>query len=580
MELFFKGLEIAGAALFMVFFLGFCVFIHEFGHFLAARWRGLHVIAFSIGFKKAWSKKINGIDYRIGWLPFGGYVDVPQIDTTGVPKDENGNDLPAAKPQDRMVTAFAGPFFNILFGLTLGILVWVVGIPQDTPKMRSITVDAIDVSGPEYQGGLRVEDKITKINGERFFCTWNEFVRKILFSVGEVSFDVKRGDKDVLIKFVPRENPNAPEKMKNERVAWPFFVPRIPIELFPDNNSPASKAGVKKSDVLVEINGVKISNYVDFYRQISLSDGKPINIKVNRGGKIIEILNIVPELDKDIPEEDNNVYMIGIVYDPRTLPLKIIEVAKNYPAAKGGLLKDDMILALNGKNIISVEEFQKSLSAQKEKPFTLNIKRGEKVFDVQLTAKHIKYYTIGVGLAIIDHPSPVQQFVSVLEMSYKSLRSILYSLAKKIGLTESGSTLNASNLSGPIGLGQTLFVAVYKGSFMIGIYFVVMVSFALAVFNLLPLPVLDGGHIALAAIEIIFKRPLHSGVNKVLTFVFVFLLISLMLYVSYFDIMRRLLPINNQSAPAGKSQVVSENKPKIEGTVDAAKKTDQADKAR
>ena len=66
----------------MLFFGGFCVFIHELGHFLAAKWRGMHIVAFSIGFKKAWSKTVNGIDYRIGWLPFGGYVDLPQIDTT------------------------------------------------------------------------------------------------------------------------------------------------------------------------------------------------------------------------------------------------------------------------------------------------------------------------------------------------------------------------------------------------------------------------------------------------------------------------------------------------------------------
>ena len=76
-----------------------CVFVHELGHFLVAKWRGLHIIAFSLGFKKAWGKKINGVDYRIGWIPAGGYVDLPQIDTTDVAKDEDGNELRLPKSE-------------------------------------------------------------------------------------------------------------------------------------------------------------------------------------------------------------------------------------------------------------------------------------------------------------------------------------------------------------------------------------------------------------------------------------------------------------------------------------------------
>lgn len=72
-----------------VFFLGWCIFVHELGHFLAAKWRGLHIVAFSIGFKKVWGFKHKGIDYRIGCIPCGGYVDLPQIDATGEPKDEH-----------------------------------------------------------------------------------------------------------------------------------------------------------------------------------------------------------------------------------------------------------------------------------------------------------------------------------------------------------------------------------------------------------------------------------------------------------------------------------------------------------
>ena len=72
----------AGAIVFVFFAIGFCIFSHELGHFLAAKWRGLHVDAFSIGFRAFWKKKYRGVEYRIGYLPFGGYCEIPQIDAT------------------------------------------------------------------------------------------------------------------------------------------------------------------------------------------------------------------------------------------------------------------------------------------------------------------------------------------------------------------------------------------------------------------------------------------------------------------------------------------------------------------
>ena len=114
-------LESIGALFFVVFFIGLCIFSHELGHFLAARWRKLHIDAFSIGFRKVWAKKINGVEYRIGCIPLGGYVELPQVDATDeIPKSADGTELQRAKPLDRIITAVAGPLFNVIFGLLLG----------------------------------------------------------------------------------------------------------------------------------------------------------------------------------------------------------------------------------------------------------------------------------------------------------------------------------------------------------------------------------------------------------------------------------------------------------------------------
>ena len=160
-------------------------------------------------------------------------------------------------------------------------------------------------------------------------------------------------------------------------------------------------------------------------------------------------------------------------------------------------------------------------------------------------------------MAVYDYPSPWELFVSTIDMSWKSLRGICVGLGQKLGLTERQSSLKPSHMSGPLGIGTTLFNSVYRSSLMTGIYFMVVVSFALAIFNLLPFPVLDGGHIVFGVIEIIFRRPLPTFIIKGLSIIFVTLLIGLMVFVTFADgrrLVRGFIP--------AKEKVESEKAPK------------------
>ncbi|MBU8901504.1 MAG: site-2 protease family protein [Victivallales bacterium] len=538
MEAFLDILEIIGCVLFVVFFLGFCVFIHELGHFLTAKMCGLHVNAFSLGFKKAWGRKIGGVDYRIGWLPFGGYVDIPQIDSTEIPHTDEGKELPPSKPIHRLLSAFAGPLFNILFGLALGCVVWYIGVPQDSPKMREITVASIEKVGPEYKAGLRKNDKIFKLNDKTFFCTWKEFVFKTILTIGEVKLDVNRDGENMEIAYIPQQNPNAPERMKFEKMPWPYFQAKIPIKMFPKKDSPAAKGGMKDGDVIVSINDKRIKNYDEFFGMINYSNGKTLNITVSRDGENIKLAPIKPVLHEKAMKMIKDVYLIGVFFIPDTLPLTVFMTVPNAPAMLAGIKSGDIIEKLNGKKVTNYKIFQTEIKPLKGIPFTLQLKRGDKILDVKLAAVQRRIYEIGVSLMILDHPTPWRQFVNVIDMSYKSLRGLGVFFMNKAGVSKTKSSIKPSNLSGPIGLAKTLYRSVRVGTIRFGLYFVVLVSFALAIFNLLPLPVLDGGHMTLALIEIVIRRPLHDGVVKFLTFIFIFLLISLMIYVSYFDILR------------------------------------------
>ncbi len=542
-------LRIVGSAIFLVFFFGFCIFIHELGHFLAAKMRGLHIIAFSLGFRKFWSKKINGVEYRLGYLPFGGYVELPQIDSTGVPKDENGNELPEAKPVDRIITAAAGPLFNILFGLTLGCLVWVFGVPQDTPKMNAVTVAQVDKTGPEYAAGLREGDKIVKLNGRSFYGSWSEFAKDVMLTVGAVKLDIDSPEKKQ-VAYTPKPgSPYAPENLNREKIAFPYFLPVIPITLYPESNSPAAKAGLKKGDIVLSINDKPLDGIYEFNSLLMTNGDKPLKLKIRRGDNIMEINDVKPELDKVQPVKPR--HLIGITYST-TAPYKITDIVDDYPAKNAGLQVNDIILSVNGKPLSDTNTIFSFADAGKE--FTLEVERDGKKQEITVTPKLVKYYTLGVELAATNYPNPFRQFYDTIDLSYKSVRSIFFGVAKKLGLTESGSTIGLRNLSGPVGIGTVLFTSVYKGSFMHGIYFVVIVTFALAIFNLLPLPVLDGGHCLIAVLEIIFKRKIPDFIIKYISMTFIVLLVGLMVYVTFMDI-QRLIPTKYLPGSEPKTEV-------------------------
>ena len=148
---------------------------------------------------------------------------MPQVDASDeVPKSADGRELPPASPKARIVTAVAGPLFNIISGLLLGCIVWAAGIPEITPKMREITVLSVPENSPEFAAGLRKGDVIVKLNGEKFHDTWENFIKKILFTINAVTLEVERGGETLQISYIPAENPNAPG---GEKIAYPFSNP-------------------------------------------------------------------------------------------------------------------------------------------------------------------------------------------------------------------------------------------------------------------------------------------------------------------------------------------------------------------
>jgi len=532
-------LYMVGAIIFMVFFFGFCVFIHELGHFLVAKWRGLHIVAFSIGFKKAWGFTRGGVEYRIGWIPCGGYVDLPQIDSSEEKKIVDGKELPPAKPVDRILCAAAGPIFNVIFGLFLGLIIWHYGIPQDSPEMREIVVESVEAGSPEYNAGLRAGDVIVKLNGSSLNTTWMGFVREVLFTVGKVNITVKRGQTTTDMAYTPVENPN---HFGRERLGYPFFTPRIPVVLYPKNNSLAAKAGLKRGDILLKVDDRKIRGADDFNEIRELLLSKPsLTLTVMRGKEEVKTGIITPAATPI-----SNGWRIGIIHSQG----KVNQIQPGGAAEKGGVQVGDVIVAVNGTPLKVPEEMSKLVSAGKGQETAVTVNRGGKEITLKIKPVPAFIYDMGLEISALYHPNPFQLLRDVVMMSFNSMRGVAYGLANRAGMTDQGSTLKLSHFSGPLGIGKMIYQAVYYGSLIQGLYLIVIITFSLGILNILPLPILDGGHIMLATIELVTGRPLPSRLLQPVNMAFVILLISFMIYVSFYDVMNRFIPDRKPPAAA------------------------------
>src|SRR5690349_19463122 len=145
------------------------IFVHELGHFLAARWRGLKIDRFAIWFgKPIWKTKLNGVEYALGTIPAGGYVSLPQMATMEAiegKSESSGQPLPPISALDKIIVAFAGPLFSFLLALAFAVVVMIVGRPVSDSELTQI-IGYVAKGGPADKAGLRPGDRVLAIDGK------------------------------------------------------------------------------------------------------------------------------------------------------------------------------------------------------------------------------------------------------------------------------------------------------------------------------------------------------------------------------------------------------------------------------
>lgn len=208
METFYTVLAIAACVL----LFSFAIFIHEFGHFLAARWRGLRVDAFSIGFGPVlWRREFRGVEWRISAIPFGGYVAIPDVDPEGTAKvqgtDGTDGKKPAGKvatPVDSIIVAVAGPLGNVVLAIVLAVALAVV--PGAKFGELPALIGEVPSEGPAHEAGMKAGDRVLSVGGVQV-DTWTEMQTEIQISGGKpTAFVVERNGAETPLTIVPKRH--------------------------------------------------------------------------------------------------------------------------------------------------------------------------------------------------------------------------------------------------------------------------------------------------------------------------------------------------------------------------------------
>lgn len=446
------------ALVLVVLFFGASIFIHELGHFLAARWRGLRIERFSIGFGPrlfGWRDK-QGVDWRVSLIPLGGYVALPQLaDMRGIEGDPSAEAaaLPPISYADKMIVSVAGAFFNVLFALAIATVLWGTGLPV-AEEMESTTVGYVAAELQDSEG---------------------------------------------------------------------FSRP-----------SPAAVAGLQPGDRILEIDGDRVRDWEDILYGITTGalrspNGNPMaRLKIERADTTLD-LDVFPMLD---PFE--GIRRIGI---SPAHSLIVGGTMPNSPAAIAGLQPKDRIIAVDDTAIFHSAILAERIQAQPEQPMRLTVQRGDAIMEIPIRAESVVYNTNGDTLPLIGvqwerlselrHINPFSQIGDALSTTVQVLFA-LFNPRTDIGI---------NNLSGPVGISYTLYVLSRIGILEV-LSVVVLININLAILNLLPIPVLDGGHMAFATIAKLRGRPVPPTLMASAQGVFMLLFFAIFIYVTFFDIGR------------------------------------------
>ncbi len=433
----------------LIVVLGVLIFIHEAGHFLAAKWAGIYVHRFSLGLGSPipWLTFRRGeTEYSVSWLPLGGYVKMASREEDVTSSALEGGRAEAAVPPDRvfeakpvwkrMLVILAGVTMNALFAwLAFTFLAAKNGRQIDPATTVGRTIEEMVPPGGEALRGIPTGSRITRING-RPVTSWNDVTDGIANTPEpEVRIELEGGERVVL----PIHQDALEQRLKASQALQPFRPAVIGQVL---SGKPAERAGVQAGDTIVALNGRAVGQWYDVLEVLQDNGGTPISMELaGAGGR--RTLEVRPEVET----------VEGLDGKPREV----------------------------GRIGISVK-----LDFRSE--------------------------PLGIGAALVEG------WNATLGASTQIVRTVRGLFSGRISRREVGGPIMIGQLAGESArMGLDPFLA-----------FMALISINLAILNLLPVPVLDGGQFLFLLAEAVIRRPLPLKLRERLTAVGMVLIVLLM----------------------------------------------------
>lgn len=549
--------------------LSVLVFFHELGHFLAAKWCGIYVKRFSVGMPpRLFGVQVGETDYCIGALPFGGFVMMAGQEDVPLSDEERTEQYGEVPPErwfrnrpvwQRLLVLFMGPFMNLILAVALYWVVAVMGgeVPEwelsprvgvveensaaAAAPLRRMDGDTVpDLSAAPDATGWKTGDLIVSVNG-RAIGNIGDLAAVAVLGGAEREHDIvleretAPGEK---ARFFSRLAPRMMEGERHPRFGvGPFETAQIGAVT---ENSPAAAAGLQEGDVILRANGepVSLTTFIRFTEQ--MPEGGAAVLDVRRGGETLSV-EVRPETIGRILG-----LSIGPVSQRRGTdgaePSMVVTISDALRESTG-LRPKDVLLEINGQPAtadlffaLQRENPGGSLSFKVRRPAVLMglwEKEGTLTLDVPVEPVR----AVGVALEFqtaMRRYSPARAVPRAFQESWLAVeRTVLTLKGLLVG------DVSAKDLGGPVMIFDVTAKAAQAGLGWL-IRITAFISVNLFIFNLLPLPVLDGGQIVTSVVEGIRRKPLSDRFMERFQQAGLVMIVALMLFVTYNDILRKL----------------------------------------
>jgi regulator of sigma E protease len=508
--------------------LGILIFVHELGHFVAAKLCGVRVLKFSLGFgspigignlRLRWVR--GGTEYVVAWFPLGGYVKMLGEQMAGVQGEEEEavedaapDEYLNAKPTwQKLFITFAGPAMNLLLPVAAFVIVLGVGLPQ-----RSPVVGMVEAGSPARSVGLESGDTLLAVDGVALE-TWDDFERTVRASGGEaLELRYAREGVDASVELPVTSRKGLDEFGSAAEVGWVGLGHRrLPALLgVPEADAIAAEVGLRSGDRVMRVGaaGTEVEDWESLRRLYAAAGSEDVLFGIERRrGEETENLDLrVPAL--------GDLEALGVI--PATI--LVHDVNPELPAAAAGLESGDLILAVEGKPVGSFASFAETVRASGGSPLAITYARDGATHTVEIAPKETsvpgpyeiegmdqKVYLIGITqlLATLPGSLHVEKILNPLLSIPKAAEMTVDETARFLrGLSRFASgELGTDQLAGPIGIAEIARKSLDLGwQHYLGT--MILISINLGILNLLPIPILDGGQALIFAVEGIKRSPI------------------------------------------------------------------------